>query len=218
MINSSNIIVTVFHEGVANYFQDFISSVKSQLTNDYQLLIFNDSKYDIYVDNLSGVENLSVINFPNNLNILENRIWMINYLQRISCDIIHFIDADDTINTNYLSLSCELLNGCDLVCHDFNLVDREHRSIEANYWQERFESNPALIPSEFIKDKNIIGLGNTSIKRSLLDNLEVQQKLETTIADWFIFTQILLAKEPKILFTSEAVFNYRQHNNLANLC
>jgi hypothetical protein len=212
-----NVIITVYHDGVKSYFTDLLDSIIQQTSNDFELYVFNDSSQtNIISTEYSNKLEYEVIELPK-LSITENRIWIFNYLKSINLKNVHLVDADDTIEPNYIDKSEELLKTYDIICHDFNLVDENLDLIEKNYWKPRFKSPDDEISQEFIYNKNIIGLGNTSFKKKILNGNEIKYSDLVAIPDWFIFFQIVYNSNFKIGFTSKAIFNYRQHSNLAKL-
>lgn len=212
----SNIVVTVYHDGIHNYFNDFLDSVREQVDKDYCLFIFDDSSEGVPVDiNFLGIKNEN-IRLPK-VSILENRLWVIEYLKRVSAEFIHFCDGDDTLNPNYISDSENYFEaGNDILVHDFNLMSADGQVIESSYWSNRL-SDGFNIDLQFIYDKNILGLGNTSIRSSTLSALSLKPSKHVTIPDWFIFYQIVDCLMPKVLFINRAKFNYRQHENLSDI-
>ncbi len=212
-----NVIITVYHDGVKSYFTDLLDSIIQQTSNDFELYVFNDSSQtNIISTEYSNKLEYEVIELPK-LSITENRIWIFNYLKSINLKNVHLVDADDTIEPNYIDKSEESLKTYDIICHDFNLVDENLDLIEKNYWKPRFKSPDDEISQEFIYNKNIIGLGNTSFKKKILNGNEIKYSDLVAIPDWFIFFQIVYNSNFKIGFTSKAIFNYRQHSNLAKL-
>lgn len=212
-----NVIITVYHEGVKSYFNDLLESIFNQTSNNFTLYIFNDSSLtEIISSRHSDKIKYEVVELPK-LSITKNRLWIFNYLNSMDVKNVHFVDADDTLEPYYIEKSEELLKKYDILCHDFNLVDENLHLIEKNYWKSRFIRHDDEIPQEFIYNKNIIGLGNTSVNKDILNNSEIKYSDIAVIPDWFIFFQIAYNSDLKIGFTSEAVFNYRQHNNLAKL-
>lgn len=181
-----NVIITVYHDGVKSYFTDLLDSIIQQTSNDFELYVFNDSSQtNIISTEYSNKLEYEVIELPK-LSITENRIWIFNYLKSINLKNVHLVDADDTIEPNYIDKSEELLKTYDIICHDFNLVDENLDLIEKNYWKPRFKSPDDEISQEFIYNKNIIGLGNTSFKKILNGN-EIKYSDLVAIPDWFIF-------------------------------
>lgn len=211
----SNLIVTVYHDKIDKYFPAFFKSLEAQSIDQLNVLIFDDSSSGLSLDAPNSKVNVEIIKLPA-LSLLENRIWIFNSLKDKEFDVIHFCDGDDTLSENYVLETSQHLNYTNMVVHDFNLMNSSGVVTERNYWSGRIADNFEFDAS-FIESKNIVGLGNTSIKCRLLNSLILKKADSVTIPDWFIFTQLMTELEESAKFVSNPTFNYRQHDNLGDV-
>ena len=208
-------VVIYIYPGVENYLSTLIKSLNEQTFKFFQVIIFND-----------GVSNVEKIFQPLNLEyVIQNltgtpgeiRYKSLKYLEKLTSDFIVFQDADDFPDSNRLEEIAKVSNEYDLVVNDLAIIDNKNNLLQSSLWSRRLENNFEFT-KDFIRDKNIVGLGNTAIRRSFLNHEKLKFSNKPIAFDWFLFYQILVINEIKAVFLSTTKTNYRQHaGNLAGV-
>lgn len=188
------------------YLYDFFDSLENQTYKEFEIVVVNDGYEDISKLK-EKYSNLKILEIPYSSSIAKNREHGINYIIENGYDILIFGDSDDYFEANRIQKSLELLKDYDIVINDLSLFDKKG-VYDAKYFSNRLK-NLTQIEFEFIRDKNIFGLSNTSIK---LDKVNKVFFLEDLIAvDWYLFSMFLL-KGKIAVFTNETVTYYRQYS------
>lgn len=188
------------------YIYAFFDSIKNQTYKNFDVIVVNDG-YEKF-EELKSIYNqdLNIIELEYSNTPAKNREYGINYCIDNNYDILIFGDSDDYFEKNRIEKSLELLNNYDIVVNDLNLF-YENGVYEEKYISNRIE-NLCEVDFEFIKDKNIFGLSNTSIKLNNINKIVIPDDL--IAVDWYIFS-ILLLKNKKAIFTNETTSFYRQY-------
>ena len=76
-----------------------------------------------------------------------------------------------------------------------------------NIWSSRFKENK-IITKEFLLDKNVLGLGNSAIRKEVLKEISLDEDL--LAVDWVIFYNLIDGLEA--FFIDKTQTFYRQHN------
>jgi hypothetical protein len=212
-----NTCVAVVHPQVLPFLSDLIASLSNQSFKTFKLLLFSDAVLEeaIRAKLIDLTFDIEIVQLPK-ISISNNRLWLLNYLKDHAIGYIHFIDGDDTIETDYLKITVQHLEKHKLVCHDLNIVNANLQLIESSYWSARL-INGFVFDYHFIMSKNIVGLGNTSIHSELLGYVNFDKEIDCMIPDWLLFYEILYRSKAKASFISETKVNYRQHNNIAQI-
>jgi len=207
-------VVTYIYSAGLSFLPDFLQSLATQSDQDFDLFIFNDGveRLDSYLKDCKKKYTI----LPVRGTVVEIRFHSISKLDDTNFDAFIFQDIDDRMSANRVQKCRELLQHYPLVCNDLSLVDDKGNSITTSTWSARLQDGFEFDHS-FIADKNIAGLGNTAIRRSLLNN-SIQFHSSPRAADWFIFYQLLYQSGIRAVFTSGCQTIYRQHvNNTAGL-
>jgi hypothetical protein len=170
---------------------------------EFDVLLFLD---DVAVKDMQRIKTISLSgNSP-----VQIRFKSIDILKKMNYQNIIFCDIDDTFSTNRIRVTEHYLEQYPVVCNDLNIISSENKILNTNIWSKRLGSE-FIFDKNFLVDKNIVGFGNTGIRRELLHNKIIES--DTPIAaDWFIFYQ-LLETDTKCMFTQKCQTNYRQHND-----
>jgi len=191
---------------------DFFSSLDKQSFSSFDLIILNDGfgcldNYRALYPRLNIVE-LNYSDTPS-----RNREYSINYIKESGYEAVIFGDSDDKFDSNRISKSLELLKDYDVVVNDVSLFNTD-KIFSTKYMSNRMDNN-MMVDLNYIRDKNIMGLSNTAVKLSVIDNVEFNEDLVAW--DWYFFSN-LLQNNIKAIFTSDVVTFYRQHQlNIAGL-
>ena len=202
------VLVTYIYPKAVNFFPDFIDTIESQTTNNFKVLIFNDGVENIECFTESVSLDTEVIELSGS--IPEIRFQSLLILKKREFNNIVFQDIDDLMSENRIEKSIYYLNKYSLICNDLSLFEGNVIT-SSNIWKGRL-GNRFEFSVDFLVDKNILGLGNTSIKKEVL-NVDFKTSDIPIAVDWFIFYQILFLNKSKALFVTDCQTIYRQHEN-----
>ncbi len=202
---SNTVLVSFLYPNALKYFSEFIYSIQQQTTKDFDIIIFCDA---VKIDNLN-TSNLTINFIELTGTPFEIRELGIDYLANSSYENFIFLDSDDTMSSNRIEISHNILKSTDIVCCDLNLMDDLGNIWKKNIWSKKL-SNNKIFDSNFLIDKNIVGLGNISCNKIFL--LQKCIFSENIVAlDWFIFYQKIKNGNFKVTFNNKMQVNYRQH-------
>ena len=204
-----NCLVTYIYPKAECYFEDFIAGIHAQTNKDFSIIIFNDSVEDAIVKFNTLLHPFEIINL-NGKTINEIRHGSVRYLiDRNDIKTIIFQDIDDIPSKSRMAVSLELLSRYDMICNDLSAFN-EQGFIKENIWSERL-NDLFEFDCKFIQSWNIVGLGNTAIRKALLH--KSPHFSDQVIAyDWYLFYQIMKKSGCKAIFTNSCQTYYRQHD------
>lgn len=207
----NTIIFSVIFKNNLKYFDDFLSSLNDQTDKDFELFLFADNVKDI--ETHIRFKNLKIKIFHLTGTPFQIRIKALIEVSKYDISNIIFADTDDLMSSDRVKYSKIYLKKYSIVCNDLNIIDSNGNITAASYWKNRL-GNMFVFNSDFIIDKNIVGLGNSAIKAKVLKKSLIKLLQIKDASDWLLFT--FLSKRKKIFFFTEACTNYRQHsdNNL----
>ena len=195
-----------------NYLEDFLSSLEAQTYSDFHLLLFNDQCERTTLAKI-------LISFNLEYSILdvepkspaEIRLQMLDHLRASDWDIIIFGDTDDTFSANRIQESISALadQGTQIVFNDLSITDDKGVVLEECIWKLRAEK--INVNLEFLLDQNVLGLGNTAIKRNVLP---ASLKISSGVLafDWIFYLQLFYHNQSiRCTFIPDAHTLYRQH-------
>lgn len=190
------------------YLFDFLDSLKNQSYRNFDIIIVNDGfgGFEEFINVYSDYLNIVELRYSDT--IAKNRVYGINYCIEKKYDILIFGDSDDYFSENRIEKSVELLDIYDVVVNDLSLFAKSGM-LEEKYFSHRLK-NLSSVDFEFIKNKNIFGLTNTSINLNKIDKINIPANL--VAVDWFLFS-ILLLKGRTAVYTNDTVTYYRQHQS-----
>lgn len=205
-------LFTVVYPGCKPYLDRFFRSVREQEMQEFNLLVLNDGLENLesYAGDLySRTEEISVSG-----TIAEVRQQGLRLLMDRPEEKIVFADADDYISTDRIQKANKVLESYDIYVNDLTTVTENEKIITENYLKNRL-GDSFKIEDRFILKKNIIGLGNTSVRRTMIRDIQIPPS--TVAVDWMIFTDMLL-RGASAIFKADSISYYRQHNeNTAGL-
>jgi glycosyltransferase involved in cell wall biosynthesis len=208
-------VVIYIYPGVEKYLGDLIKSFNRQTIKTFKVIIFND--------NLVNAKHLF-----KNLNIdfqiieVEGSVNQIRFnslgdINEKGSDYIIFQDADDFMAENRIEECSKALDKYDIVVNDLNIIDANSKVLEISYWEKRLQEG-FTFDSCYLRNKNIVGLGNTAIKKYLLADARLCFSLMPLAFDWFLFYQIFKLNNLKAVFIKNTATFYRQHQeNIAGV-
>jgi hypothetical protein len=203
------IVFSVVFPSNLPYFKDFLISLERQSLKNFKLILINDGvlNLDDYFVNISLDYN---IYYVNDLTPFEIRIFGLNIVSELKPKYIIFADSDDTLSPNRVEVLVENLKRYPFVCNDLDLIDSKGGIIKKGIWVDRIGGSFEF-DVQFIKNKNIIGLGNSGMQYWPLNKMLSRIGNFKLGNDWLFFS----AAEYNLncLFVSNCRTNYRQHSN-----
>jgi hypothetical protein len=201
------IVFSVVFPSNLPYFKDFLISLERQSLKNFKLILINDGvlNLDDYFVNISLDYN---IYYVNDLTPFEIRIFGLNIVSELKPKYIIFADSDDTLSPNRVEVLVENLKRYPFVCNDLDLIDSKGGIIKKGIWVDRIGGSFEF-DVQFIKNKNIIGLGNSGMQYWPLNKMLSRIGNFKLGNDWLFFS----AAEYNLncLFVSNCRTNYIQH-------
>ncbi len=208
-------LVLYIYPGIEKYLNDLIRSINNQSNKEFDIIIFNDNANNLNVLFKDLEIHYSIVGVTGSIN--QIRFDSLKILRDIKSEYIIFQDADDFMAENRIEENLKALRNYDLVVNDLCLVNENSQIMENSYWAKRL-GNDFEFDEKFLRDKNIVGLGNTSINKSLLIDPRLSFSPLPLAFDWFLFYQILELNNLKALFITSTTTYYRQHqDNIAGI-
>jgi len=205
-------LFTVIYPGCEPYLTQFFESVAAQTRNDFDLLILNVGlENPMQYISVRG-KRLTLLPVSGTIaKVMEEGIRLLN---RSDYKSIIFAEVNSYMSTNRVEASTLALEEADIFVNDVSTVYEQGNEIHTILLSGRL-GDECIIETSFIKDKNIMGLGNTAVRKDALIPIEIH---ENTIAfDWYFFTHLLLSGKSAI-FRNDSTTLYRQHEiNTAGL-
>lgn len=189
------------------FLYDFLDSLSRQTLKNFDILVLNDG-YENFLEIKEKYSNLNIIVLDVSNTIAKNREIGINYAIENSYEYLIFGDSDDYFSSNRVELSISLLEKYDIVVNDFTSFN-ENKILEERYLSNRIKNNQ-VVNIDYILDRNIFGLSNTSINLSKIKKVNFDKDL--IVVDWYLFS-LLLIDNLSAVFTNKTLTFYRQHEN-----
>lgn len=206
-------LVSFIYPKITPYLGELVKAINDQTSKDFVLLLFNDGLLNAnqYFNELTC--DYQLIELQKCASVNEVRWKAIQMLNDFPLDYIIFQDADDLPSANRVESAVRELQKHKLTC--CNTLPFFGKTISKG-WEDRL-ANHFVFDASFIRNKNILGLGNTALRVELLKEKTVHS--ERVVAyDWFFFYQLLEKTQIKALFDSESYVLYRQHDsNIAGM-
>lgn len=198
----------IFPENL-KYFISFLDSLEKQTYKDFKLFLINDGVKDLeqYLTNFK----ISIIKHDVfGMTPFEIRLNGLKMVLNLGAESIIFADTDDLLCPKRVALSVEYLKSFPFICNDISLIDESANLILGSFWAKRL-NNQFIFNINYIKDFNILGLGNSAILGSELKKILKKLDGYKTGNDWLFFSAA--EKDLNGIFLSECMTLYRQHNN-----
>jgi hypothetical protein len=212
-MNVKACIFSVVHKGSINYFSSFLRSLDTQTNQNFDLFLVVDKvpRNSLLKIVNSDSHNFKVSYFEYSGGILENRVKGLQNLasKRDKYEVIIFADSDDILSDNYVGEVLEDIQHYDFVFSDLvPFFDDAIPEKKVGVWHERFK-NCHILQVDFLKDKNVLGFGNTSVSFKVIERIN-QNYPEPLAPDWYFFKQIL-TKDDRLKFNKNTSVLYRQY-------
>jgi glycosyltransferase involved in cell wall biosynthesis len=211
--NKKTAVLGFVFPAVKEFVDDYLKSLENQTYKDFDLIVVNDGLNNF--KKLASKYNLRIKEIPCSGCIAENRAFGINYVKSSGYEYVIFTDIDDFSAPNRVEKSLQLLENYDIVVNDITNISTKGDILQECYMSNRV-SNLSKIDSDFLKDKNILGFTNTSMRLMCLkEDLSFDKDL--IAVDWYMFSRILKAGHSAV-FTNETTSFYRRYEgNVAGL-
>lgn len=199
-------LIVYIYPNAIRFFDELCHTIVQQTDRNFEVLFFNDG----VSENLFQKVQFNHRIIPVQGSPLQIRFLSFTILKTLPYDQFIFLDSDDTMSNNRIEVLKEKLKSTVLVCNDLNLIDSHGILFEEKIWSSRLPDDFSF-DYTFLKDQNIVGLGNTAFRKELLE-ISLMYSSKALIADWFIFYQLLKQSTFTCSFTSLCQTNYRQHD------
>lgn len=208
-------VFSVLHQGAVKFYTEFLHSLDCQTYSNFDLFLVVDN---VRSEILKDIENktfhrFKIIHYEYSGGILENRIKGLQHLVKTknNYQTIVFLDSDDLAAKNYIEIVSRNNKDFEVVVSDLiPFSEYQEADPDMPIWNERLMNNE-ILDVTFLKNKNILGFGNTSIDFRLIERLKSNYP-EPLAPDWYFFKDILTLSD-RIKFSKESIIFYRQHHS-----
>lgn len=208
-------LILYVYPGIEKYLNDLIRSINNQSSKEFNVIIFNDHLGNVNLLFKSLLITPTIVEVHGSPN--EIRFNSLIDIKALGSEYVIFQDADDFMAENRIEENLKALENYDLVVNDLTLINENSKILEDSYWTKNL-GNGFEFDEKFLRDKNIVGLGNTSIKKSLLIDPRLSFSALPLAFDWFLFYQIFKLNNLKAVFITNTTTYYRQHqDNIAGI-
>jgi len=207
-------VVTFFYPNAINYVSGFLNCIQQQTNQNFTLIVFNDGVFDVqnyFSSYKSKITFVDVSGTPTQV-----RFHAFEYLKSTFFEKIIFQDIDDEMTLNRVDVLSKLLKNYSIVSNDLSLVNDTGAMYARSIWRDKIK-DLFEFDDEFIKRKNVVGIGNSGIQKEVL-NTKIAYSAVPKVADWFMFYQLMHLGKHKATFTTQCQTLYRQHeDNMAGV-
>lgn len=208
-------VFSVLHQGSVKFYNDFLQSLDCQTHSNFDLFLVVDSVRPEIIEDIENKmsHKFKIIHYKYSGGILENRVKGLEHLVKTknNYQTVAFVDSDDVLAENYIEEVSRNNRDFEVVVSDLVPFSKDYKADSTTaIWNERFK-NKEVFDVKFLKDKNMLGFGNTSINFKLIERLKSNYP-EPLAPDWYFFKD-LLALSDRIKFNKESFIFYRQHSS-----
>ncbi len=203
---NKTVVATVVFPANTAFVNDFFGSLCRQTYKEFDVFIINDGleNFDFFVKKYNSL-NVTVYNYSNTPSKIRQKL--LELLNQSEYEDIVFSDSDDYLADNRVEESVRYLDKYPIVFNDLTSF-YEDTILKQNIWSSRFNKNK-VITQEFLLDKNVLGLGNSAIRKEALKEINLDEDL--LAVDWAIFYNLIEGLEA--FFIDKTQTFYRQHNS-----
>lgn len=201
-------IVSVIFPGNLVFFESFLKSLTTQQNKTFELLLIVDSIRDINMYLKDYLNLFKITTFHASGTVASIRQQAIKWLITQPFEYFVFADSDDRLSNDRVYVCCDYLKSCDIVVNDIAPFANELAIPQEGYWSDRL-SDKKDITSADIVNYNLLGLGNTAIRKQVLKHITISENL--IAVDWFIFFRWL--QNASAIFVHDGIVQYRQHSS-----
>lgn len=199
-------VFTVVYPGMEAWLPELADSLGRQDADAFDLLIVNDGLDPGSLEDLQTGFNCTILEPAGE--IAANRLTGFRYLLRAGYTHTVFADADDRMPPDRVRISVQLLREFDIAVNDLDIMGAGGEIITKGFWSGRLKDMAPIHKNDLL-NSNMIGLGNSSVRTSILEDLVLHQDIQAL--DWYLFT-LLLYRGHRAVFTTRTSTHYRQHD------
>ena len=207
-------VVTVCPVSCLGFLEQLASSLARQTFREFDwVLSCSNFRPELALERVAGIIRPVCLTASDDRPTL-NRLEAVAYCQAQGYRYLIFQDADDWMTPGRVEDALRHLQSAPIVVHDLILADADCNPLGGPLWGVRVGSNPATLWTDFVREQNIFGLSNTSVRADLFTG---EAPPSGTIAlDWFLFFQLLQRNEA--IFSGQEATYYRQYeHNVAGI-
>lgn len=204
-----SVIVPIYNK--EKYINNLLKSIKEQTYENFELILVNDGSNDKSIE--IAEENLKKSQLKYRIINKENggqSTARNKGIKEAEGKWIVMLDADDTIQKDYLKILFESVKKCEAdvaICdirmvNDCNIFGESERThmLESKDGKEFFK--------DFILHRISIGPPSLMIKKDLLDEYNIKFNEKSKYSEEFIFITDLLYNANKVVHVKEELYNY----------
>ena len=200
---------TVFYRLAFSYLKDFINSLNNQVFTDFNVLIINDDidEEDLDILMTNADFRYEIIHYNERYTPAGLRIKLLHEAWKRLTDVLVIGDADDVFSADRIGRIIQVSRDSDAVFFYNDIYTMDNERV--------FPLLPAEISNvDMIGDYNFLGMSNTAIRVSELNNDFINSLFEgdQPIFDWYLFSRIIISGG-KGQYVDGAVTFYRYHEN-----
>ena len=203
---------TVYYSKAKKYAKQFLSSLEGQTTNNFTLLVINDSndKAEEIFESRRFKFSIKTVQARRRSSAAVLRGLLIRKACKLKADILILGDIDDCFSPNRVEESARFINSYDFLYNNIILMDNRGKIISNNIFAKKasFEVNNY----KDILNKNMIGLGSLCLNLRKLNLRNIRIPAGIISVDWWLVTRLLLSGK-KGIFLKNALTYYRQHED-----
>lgn len=205
------VVFSVIFPSNLPYFPSFLNSLENQTDPNFRLVLINDGVVNLE-EHLAHTKILyEVIDIRDQkLSFFENRIYGLEKVLSMQARYIVFADTDDLFSSNRIAVSVKYLQKNQFICNDISLMTHDGRLISDCFWTGRISNNSSF-DCQFIRDKNLIGFGNSAMRTDNLEEMIGTLYGQSAGTDWLFFSAA--KRKMQGVFLNECETLYRQHSN-----
>lgn len=199
------VVATVVFPANEIFINDFFDSLCRQSYKDFDVIVINDGlkNFNLLIKKYNA---LKIVEVEYSNTPAKIRQKLVEILYKSHYEFIIFGDSDDYLADNRIASSLKGLKDYPIVFND--LISFSGAKVqEKGIWASRFLKNK-VISREFLIEGNVLGLGNTAIRKEILKQITIESGL--IAVDWAIFYTLLDNKNA--LFIEDTQTFYRQHD------
>ncbi len=206
---------SVIYHDVLQYFNEFIDSIERQTIDNFEILLLNDGiPEEEFKNRIYPIQRrCRIIQYGIKYTPAQLRVKLIQEAKKYGADILVIGDADDLFSNNRIESTVITFKTYSDAAFAYN----ECRLFNGN--SVMTEIPEQLSDIKEIAERNFLGMSNTAIRISVLDNqfIDTLWECDSFVFDWYLYTRMLL-EGYKGVKVKEAYTLYRLHDrNFAGL-
>jgi len=198
-------VFSVIFPGNLPFFGAYLGSLVAQTEQDFDVLLVVDGVVDIQEYLSPFRDRLHISTTSASGTIAEVRAVGLGWLEELTYDHIVFADTDDKLSPDRVAVCRQYLESYPVVVNDL-LPFTDLEPTGRGYWENRMADRTEFSGAS-IERFNFAGLGNSAVRREVLDRLAIPKALKAV--DWFLFHHWLQHRTG--IFTHAGKALYRQH-------